>query len=106
MGFEGINVEQVVRPIVMDAVASQFHGDPGQVSPEMPLNDIESLDLQELLIAIEEECDAIPEVEKRQLRVIIADEEAQRAKSVSDLITITVASVERMLAQESGGTKT
>lgn len=105
MGFEGINVEQVVRPIVMDAVASHFPGDPGRVSPEMPLNDIESLDLQELLMDIEEGCDAIPVVEKRQLCVIIADEEAQRAKSVSDLITITIASVERVLAQESGGTE-
>ena len=105
MPFEDFNAEEEVKKIVVDAVAANTHMEKEHVLPTILLSDIESLDLQEILIEIEEQCDALQPLEKRNLRIRISDEEAQKAKTVSDLIALTVASVESILREVSGDTE-
>ncbi|MDD5102956.1 MAG: hypothetical protein PHX93_00990 [Candidatus Peribacteraceae bacterium] len=106
MSSEEINVEKKVGAIVIDAIASHIEVEHAQVTSDMSLTDLESLDRQDVLMEIEEQCDRMPPLDKHNLRLQLPDMKAQNAKTVADLTSVVLAEVETLLSSASGDTQT
>lgn len=98
---EGFDLEKTVADIVIDAVAATIGEEHSRVDTTMPLADIESLDRQEIFMEIEEGCDSIPEIDKRNISVQLPDA-IQDTKTIADLIATTLSTVETLLHETSG----
>jgi len=105
MSFGNFDIESEVRTIVVDAVASTADIDREHVVPTMPLIDLDSLDRQEILMEIEQQCDDLPLLEKHDLHIQLPDKKIQKAKTIADLIAVTLFAFETLLPSASGDTQ-
>lgn len=102
--FEGIDLEKKVTSIVVDAVASHTGIEASQLERDTEL-DIDSMDWQDILMEIEEQCDQIPPIDKRNLRTRLPDSDIQAVHTIGGLIDVTLQTAMTLLSS-SGDTET
>ena len=102
MASESANLEQDIHDIVIDAYASSAGIDHERVTVEMLLSDLDSLDLQSFLMETEDQCDKLHPLRNYKGHFNLPDEELEKARTVADIVSITVATVASILHKSSG----
>jgi hypothetical protein len=101
------NLEQRVADIVVDAIASGSGLGHDKITRDLRLNDLlDSLELTDLHIAIEEDCEDLEELRLHPRHFSIEDSELSRAETVGDLIRITQDTIISTLSGQGEGSGT